>query len=336
MESEFLTRLLDVSAAAAPGTAWILIVALLIDWVVGDPPWLYRFVPHPVVLIGKLIGFLDRKLNRETRAQTDRHIRGAIAVVVTVGIAALVGWGVQDVARKIPHGWLIEAAFAGVLIAARDLWREVGRVRRALVKEGLEAGRVAVGRIVGRDPKSLDKHGVARAAVESLSENFADGVVAPAFWFLLFGLPGLCAYKAINTLDSMIGYKSEKYKAFGYVAAKLDDAANWIPARLSAVLTLIAAIPMPDVDPHGGWSAIKRDAGKHKSPNAGWPEAAFAGALGLALGGPRHYPGVGNVGVWIGDGKARLEPKDIARACRLFVGANIIMLLAVFAAAVLG
>lgn len=335
MNADALTRLADASAAAIPDPATLLLLALITDWLIGDPAWLYRIVPHPVVLIGRLIGFLDKKLNRASRPALDRHVRGGVTVILVVGTAATTGWVLSDLARSLPHGWLIEAVLAGILIAARDLWREVGKVAKALKDDGLDAGRAAVGRIVGRDPKSLDKHGVARAAVESLSENFADGVVAPAFWFLLLGLPGIFAYKAINTLDSMIGYKSEKYREFGYVAAKLDDVANWIPARLSALLTLVAAIPMPGADPHAAWAVIRRDAGTHKSPNAGWPEAAFAGALGLALGGPRHYPGVGQVGVWIGDGKARLLPRDISRARRLFIGANLVMLIVLLVAAIL-
>jgi adenosylcobinamide-phosphate synthase len=196
------------------------------------------------------------------------------------------------------------------------------------VAQGLErslaSGRRAVARIVGRDPLRLDRHGVARAAIESTAENFADGVLAPLFWGLLLGLPGMLAYKAINTQDSMIGHRSERYRHFGRVAARLDDLANWLPARLAALLLLAAALPLRGATPAEGWRALWRDAPHHRSPNAGRPEAAMAGCLGLRLAGPRHYAGEPVQDAWMGAGRATATPADIARALQLLTAATLL------------
>jgi adenosylcobinamide-phosphate synthase len=191
--------------------------------------------------------------------------------------------------------------------------------------------------IVGRDPASLDAHGVARAAIESTAENLADGVVAPLFWGVLFGLPGMAAYKAINTLDSMIGHRSPRYVHFGRFAARLDDVANWLPARLSALLILGAALCLPGMTPGAGWRAIWRDGSRHRSVNAGWPEAAMAGALGLRLAGPRRYAGELVEDAWMGDGRPAATPADIRRGLRLLIfaygfAASLLILLALFVA----
>jgi adenosylcobinamide-phosphate synthase len=180
--------------------------------------------------------------------------------------------------------------------------------------EGLEPARRAVSMIVGRDPESLDEHAIGRAAIESAAENFSDGVTAPLFWGLLFGLPGILGYKAVNTLDSMIGHKSPRYLEFGWAAARLDDLVNLPASRLSAVLVWFAALVMPGASATDAWCAVRRDARRHRSPNAGWPEAAFAGALGIRLAGPRTYGGVPSVGYWIGDGRADLSASDVRRA----------------------
>ena len=189
---------------------------------------------------------------------------------------------------------------------------------KALADGGLEPGRAAVARIVGRDPQSLDAHGVARAAIESLAENFADGVVAPIFWYVLLGLPGLLVYKTVNTLDSMIGYRNDRYRAFGWASARLDDVLNLIPARLAGLILVLAAPFVPKGRPVAAMVTMVTESGHHRSPNSGWPEAAAAGALGLALGGPRKYPGLVVDEKWIGSGRARAEIADIHRALHLF------------------
>jgi len=221
-------------------------------------------------------------------------------------------------ARLVPYGWVGEILLAAMLLAQRSLFDHVHAVGKALETEGLEGGRRAVSRIVGRDPNSLDEHGVARAAVESLAENFSDGVVAPAFYYLLFGLPGLLVYKAVNTLDSMVGYRNATYIAFGWASARLDDVLNLIPARLSGLFFCLGAIIGAKANP---WRAVRtmlRDARNHRSPNSGWPESAMAGALGLALGGPRRYPGLVVEEPWMGDGRARLTAADVQLALHLF------------------
>ncbi|WP_259781518.1 adenosylcobinamide-phosphate synthase CbiB [Aestuariispira ectoiniformans] len=303
-------------------TAMILALALVLDWALGDMRWFYRFVPHPVVLIGRLIGILDKRLNRESRSSRNRMIRGAMVTAFVVLLCALIGWGLDRGLRQVPYGWGIEVFLVSILLAARSLFTHVGNVAKALKADGLEGGRKAVAHIVGRDPSQLDSHGVARAAVESLAENFADGVIAPAFWYLIFGLPGILAYKAINTLDSMIGYRNARYKDFGMAAARFDDLANWIPARLTGVLVCLAAALSPKSAPVQAARSMIRFAGKHASPNAGWPEGAMAGALDLALGGPRRYPGGISEAAWIGDGRARLTAGDIRAAQYVYAVAN--------------
>ncbi|MBL4720470.1 MAG: cobalamin biosynthesis protein CobD, partial [Alphaproteobacteria bacterium] len=221
-------------------------------------------------------------------------------------------------AEITPHGWLAELALVAILLAQRGLYIHVRNVAQALSEGGVVAGRAAVAHIVGRDVTKLDEHGVSRAAIETLAENFADGVAAPVFWFALLGLPGLCAYKAINTMDSMIGYKSPQYKNFGMTAARLDDAVNWIPARLSGVMLVLAAAFAPTANPARALQVLRTDAQNHDSPNAGWPEAAMAGALNVALGGPRTYGGGVEKSQWIGDGDARATVDDIRRALVVF------------------
>ena len=272
------------------------------------------------MLAGRAIAFFERKLNRPNRSDARaRRERGIVTVIVLVGGAAAIGWVIQALCRGRPFGALIEALMIGILIAQRSLFRPCrrrGAWRCAI--GGLAAGREAVSHIVGRDPARLDAHGVARAAIESLAENFSDGVVAPVFWYLLCGLPGLFAYKMANTLDSMIGHRSARYRDFGWAAARFDDLLNLVPARLSGLLLAAAALFAGKARPARGVAAMLRDARKHRSPNAGWPEAAMAGALGLALAGPRHYAEGIVADPWLGDGTARATTADIGRALRLY------------------
>jgi len=293
------------------------VVAMAIDWLVGDPAWLWRG-RHPVMLLGGLIAWLEHRLNRPEATERARRWRGALSVALVVGCATLVGGLFAWLTAATRYGWLAELALVAVLIAQRDLFDHVRAVGRALARDGLAGARVAVARIVGRDPDSLDHHGVLRAAIESLAENFSDGVIAPLVWYLLLGPVGLCAYKAINTLDSMQGHRSERFLAYGMVAARLDDAANLVPARLSALLLALAALFLPGAKPLAALTTAWREAGKHRSPNAGWPEAAIAGALDLALAGPRRYHGVYVTDDWIGTGRARTRPSDLRRALALF------------------
>jgi adenosylcobinamide-phosphate synthase len=298
--------------------ALLLLLALALDAVAGDFRPVFRLVPHPVALVGRLIAVLDRKLNRADRSEVTRRLRGLLVALSIAALAFAAGWIVHRVAAGYAAGWIVELLLVAILVAQRSLRDHVAAVDRALESDGLAAGRRAVAHIVGRDPESLDEYAVRRAAVESLFENFADGVVAPVFWYALLGLPGLCALKAINTLDSMIGHRSERYRAFGEAAARLDTAVMLIPARLAGAIVALAAASVPGGNPFAGLRMMWRDAAKHRSMNAGWPEAAAAGALGLALAGPRRYGATMVDDPWIGDGRARLTHDDVARALRLF------------------
>jgi adenosylcobinamide-phosphate synthase len=285
---------------------------------------LFRFVPHPVVVIGGVIASLERRLNRESRSRGARRARGALVVLVVVGLAALCGWLLMLLARHWRWGWAIEILTIGVLVAQRSLYDHVFAVCKALESGGIGAGRAAVSQIVGRDPNSLDEYAVARAGIESLFENFSDGVVAPALWYLLLGLPGLLAYKAINTLDSMIGHCSPRYLDFGAFAARLDTVVNFVPARLSGLIVAVAATVVPQGSPAAAFKTMLRDSRKHRSVNAGWPEGAAAGALGIALAGPRRYGADVVNDPWIGDGRARVTTLDMRRALYLFIAACLV------------
>ncbi len=301
----------------------LLLVALMLDGYFGDAPLLFRYVKHPVVVVGDLIGVLDRKLNRRTRSDANRTVRGALLVIVVTGFAGGVGVGIAWFGQTHPWGWPFELLLVMSLLAGRSLYDHVKAVARGLAAN-LEQARDAVGHIVGRDPAGLDAHGVARAAIESAAENFCDGVVAPVFWYLLFGLPGLCVYKAVNTMDSMIGYRNARYAAFGMAAARLDDVLNIIPARLAGLFLVFAAVFTPKARPGAALATMLRDAGKHRSMNAGWTEAAMAGALNLALAGPRRYATRTVNDPWIGDGSARATVGDVNRALYLYAVANLI------------
>lgn len=308
----------------APPALFILFLALIIDAALGEMRPLFRLIPHPVVALGRLISALDKRLNRPERSDRARWWRGVLSWLVVAGLAAGLGWGIAFMARALPHAWIIEAFVAAVLMAQKSLFSHVDDVARALQHQGLEAGRYAVSMIVGRDPQSLDEHGVARAAIESLAENFSDAVVAPAFWYVLFGLPGLAAYKAINTMDSMLGHRNARYLKFGWASARMDDLANLLPARLSGLILVLAACFTAKANPWRALITMMRDARHHKSPNSGWPEAAMAGALDLALGGPRKYPGLVVEEKWMGSGRARAGVADMDRALYLFSAACLI------------
>ena len=285
--------------------------------------------------VGGLIGWLDRRLNREEDAPGRRRMAGLLAASVIVVAAALAGWLAQEL---LGSGWpgLLAASFLGSsLIAQRSLASHVKAVADALDAGGVEAGRRAVSMIVGRDPQSLDEAAVCRAAIESLAENFSDGVVAPAFWLGAGGLAGGAAYKAANTADSMIGHRTPRHQDFGWAAARFDDLINLPASRLTALLVVAASVLVPGADAGGAWRAVRRDAGRHRSPNAGRPEAAMAGALGLALAGPRSYGGTIVEDAYMGDGGRRAATaQDIRRALRLYWTADGVLIAMAAAAAV--
>ncbi len=281
-------------------TAGILVGALLLDAIFGEPRWLWQRVPHPAVLMGKLIGRADRDYN----TGINRKAKGVIVVIALVLAAWILG------AILNLFGWLPQMLLAAVLLAQRSLVEHVQAVGDGL-RLSLGDGRMMVGRIVSRDTKTMDQSAVARSAIESGAENLSDGVMAPAFWFLIGGLPGLLIYKIVNTADSMIGYKTERHKDFGWAAARLDDVLNWVPARLTALLIAATHAGL------GQWQAIKTDAKLHRSPNAGWPESAMARALDVAVAGPRSYDGVMQDFPFVNpQGRKLLEADDVDACCR--------------------
>ena len=299
----------------------ILLLALAIDLAFGDMAIVFRILPHPVAIVGQAIGFFDRRLNRAGRSDAARRFRGAIAVVVLVGAAAALGWAIAEYLRIVHYAWAIEALLVALLLAQRSLFEQVAAAGKALAADGLSGGRAAVEKITGRDPESLDEYGVARAAIEALFAKFSTGVIAPGFWYLLLGLPGIFAYAVAKTLAGMIGHRSPRYLAFGWAAARLDNALAWIPARLSALLIWLAALVLPGARAGAAIRTTLADAGKHRSPNAGWPQAAAAGALGLALGGPRRILGTAMNERWLGAGRARVTLIDIGAALKLYLAA---------------
>jgi len=303
----------------------------VIEATVGYPDWLLRAIGHPVIWIGGLIGTLDRLLNHERRSNASRRWAGAIALLIVIFVVAVVAFAIERSLLLLPGGIVIAALVASTLVAQRSLYDHVERVAAALERGGVAAGRAAVAHIVGRDPDALDEAGVARAAIESLAENFADGIVAPAFWLALGGLPGGAVYKAINTADSMIGHRTPRHEAFGFAAARLDDLINLPASRLTALLIIAATAVTRDASSGAAWRAVLRDAPRHRSPNAGYPEAAMAGALGLALAGPRIYGGVEVTDAFMGDGRRQAAAADIRAALTLYIRADA-MLIALVAA----
>lgn len=306
---------------------------MLIELAAGYPQALVRAIGHPVTWIGTLIALLDRSLNRATDTPEHRRRAGIVAAVIVCLIVGVVAFVVQRELVRLPFGIFLAALAASALIAQRSLHRHVADVALALEKDGLDPGRRAVARIVGRDTGVLDEAGVARAAIESLAENFSDGVVAPVLWMIIGGLPGAALYKAINTADSMIGHRTPRHEAFGWAAARLDDLINLPASRLSAVLIVAAAALSGDATVAAAWQAVVRDAPKHRSPNAGYPEAAMAGALGLALAGPRLYGGVEVDDATLGQGRRDASAADIRRALALYRRADAILLALVAALA---
>lgn len=311
------------------------LLALLIEATVGYPTPLFRAIGHPVTWIGAAIGTLEHRFNRPAASPRLRRAAGVAVLAIVVGSAAVVAFSIERMLLSLPFGTLAVALLASTLIAQRSLHDHVARVACALDEEGLCGGRAAVAHIVGRDPVALDEADVARAAIESLAENFSDGVVAPVFWTAVGGLGAGVAYKAINTADSMVGHRSDRFAAFGWAAARLDDFVNLPASRLAALLLIVAAGLTRGVSMAASWRAVRRDARQHRSPNAGYPEAAVAGALGLALAGPRTYGGVVIDDALMGKGRRAATVADIRAALALYRRADALLIALVALVAVL-
>lgn len=298
--------------------AAMMLLACLIDTAIGWPAWLYARIGHPVTWIGALTVRLEAQWNRGT--PPERLRKGALATGLVVGSVALLALVVH---LALPAGWtgvLLGGLLAWPFVALRAMHDHVADVAAPLAEGDLNAARQAVSMIVGRDPAQLDDAGVARAALESLAENTSDGIVAPVVWGCIAGLPGIAAYKAINTLDSMIGHRNDRYAQFGKVAARLDDLVNLLPARLSGVLFALVS-PRPGASLRVMW----RDARHHRSPNAGWPEAAMAAALGVRLSGPRRYGDRVADEPWLNGDAPDPRGRDIKRGLALYTRAMVVM-----------
>jgi adenosylcobinamide-phosphate synthase len=302
------------------GFAGAMAVAMSMDALLGWPDPLFARIGHPVTWLGRLIDFLDGDWNRSSVSAGVRRAAGAAAALIVIALAAAVALAIQS---SLVSEWsriFVAGVLAWPLVALRSLYDHVAAVALALQSGNIETARLAVARIVGRDPSSLDEAGIARAAIESLAENASDGVVAPVFWGALFGLPGIVGYKAINTLDSMIGHRTIRHQAFGWAAARIDDLANFVPARLTGFLFAVVA-----QFPSAAWSCMARDARRHRSMNAGWPEAAMAGALGVRLSGPRVYQGSVAEEPWLNGGARDPRAEDILAGLKLYRRAMILL-----------
>jgi adenosylcobinamide-phosphate synthase len=302
------------------GFAGAMAVAMAVDALVGWPSWLFARIGHPVTWLGRLIAAIDSAWNRPSDPPALRRAAGIAGALVVIAMAVALGWGIQSL---LGLGWL-QIALVGVLawplVALRSLHDHVAAVAKPLQAGDVAGAREAVSRIVGRDPAALDESGIARATIESLAENASDGIVAPVFWGALFGLPGIVGYKAINTLDSMIGHRTEQHEAFGWAAARIDDVANFIPARLTGFLFVLLAPRRTEA-----LSCMTRDARRHRSPNAGWPEAAMAGALGVRLSGPRIYQGSVTNEPWLNEAARDPLAADIAHALAVYRRAMLLL-----------
>jgi adenosylcobinamide-phosphate synthase len=313
-------------------TLYVLLFALILDRALGDPDGAWRRVPHPVVLFGKAVSFFEAHFNRKGLNDRDRRAYGMMTILALLIGSIIVGLLLTRLfAFAGIFGILLEIVIVAVLLAQKSLADHVSAVAQGLRKDGIAGGRRAVAMVVGRDPNTLDREGVCRAAIETLAENFSDGVVAPAFYYAIFGLPGLLAYKMLNTADSMIGHKTPRYRHFGWASARLDDFANWPAARLSALFIAIGSWYR-----RGRLSARKsagvalRDHGLHRSPNSGWPESAMAGSLDIALAGPRSYAGEQVMEPMQNSaGRKNIGPTDIDMAIEVFWAACTVLTLAV-------
>jgi adenosylcobinamide-phosphate synthase len=304
-----------------PFTLPLALAALIIEALVGYPAPLYRAIGHPVTWMGRWLAWLEAGLNRADLGFATRRAAGVVALCLYLALVALIAWAATRLCVSAGAlGFAALALLAASLPAQRSLAMHVSAVAEGL-DACLDEGRRAVAKIVGRNPDVLDEAGVARAAIESLAENFSDGVVAPIFWTACGGLVGGALYKALNTADSMIGHRNERYEAFGWGAARLDDLVNLPASRLAALWLILAALLTPGASARDAARAAWRDAPRHRSPNAGWPEAAMAGALGLKLAGPRVYGETLVDDAFMGEGRREADAADIRRALRLFTRA---------------
>ncbi|MGB1360791.1 MAG: adenosylcobinamide-phosphate synthase CbiB [Alphaproteobacteria bacterium] len=302
----------------------IVSIALFIDTFIPDFSFVWKYVKHPVVILGSLISVLEKLLYNQSK------FNGGLLWVIIISIWGCLGFIVESFLSQYDiWGMIINGIIVVITIASFALKHAVKKVMVNLDKNNITKARHFVSHLCSRDTTKMKADECGRSALESLSENFSDGVIAPVFYYCLFGLTGLFVYKAINTLDSMVGYKSDKYKNFGFISAKMDDVANYIPARLSMVFVVLGSLFNGKTNTASAINTVVKFAHTHKSPNAGYPESAFAGALKIAIGGKRHYAGIGTVEIWIGDGNKNVGSTDIYNGIKLFNSSIIITIITI-------
>jgi adenosylcobinamide-phosphate synthase len=299
----------------------ILVLAIVLDMSVGDPDWIWRKLPHPVVFFGKIISTLDRHLNRIRDNRRMRKRFGILALIIMLALVLIIGVVLSSVFRQFGViGFVIEVIIVAMLIAQKSMSDHIKNIIAPLSSGDIKGARYAVSMIVGRQTSEMNASDVTRSSIESLAENFSDGVVAPIFWYALLGLPGILMYKMLNTADSMIGHKTVEYEDFGWASAKLDDLANWLPARLSSLLIAVSALILigPKSFKNVIWTVLNNSS-LHRSPNAGWPETAMAGALGIVLSGPRIYGQQTSPELYLNPtGRLDLTHLDLEKAINVF------------------
>ena len=332
-DTDLMISAVMTSAAMISAGALVMAIGLICEAIWGWPDRLYRAIGHPVSWLGRLITACDRVLNQQSWSDFIRKSAGIVTLILCVGVSIGLGCLVQWMLPDGPLGWIGAGIIASSLIAGKSLSDHVGAVATPLASGQLAEARDAVSMIVGRNPEHLDETGISRASIESLAENTSDGVVAPIFWGVLFGLPGLAGYKAVNTLDSMIGYRNDRYQHFGWASARCDDVLNLIPARLTGLIFCLMALVFSG---RGGTSfqIMRQDASRHRSPNAGWPEAAMAGALDISLSGPRIYNDRTTDEPFIHENGSAPMAEDISRALVLYRRSMIALLLCLTGGAV--
>jgi len=296
----------------------MILFAWAIEVSIGWPERIFKIIKHPVVWIGGLISILDRTLNHTHLPHVIRYMAGVFATFIVVGFTAAIAYGLHLILPETEIGFSLEAIIISSLIASRSLYEHVSDVAKPMRVGDIDNSRKAISKIVGRDPSQLDSPAIARASLESMAENSSDGVIAPLFYGLIFGLPGIAAYKAVNTLDSMIGHRNARYLAFGGFAARLDDVVNFVPARLTGLLFSLSSLSIVSL------KTMLRDARRHRSPNAGWPESAVAGALGVRLSGPRRYGDEIRQEPWLNREAPDPLPTDIECGLGLYIRAMIL------------
>jgi adenosylcobinamide-phosphate synthase len=302
----------------------VLLAALLLDAVLAGIPGLRQAFRVPEAALGAMMSWFDRRLNRARRSVASRVVRGTVGVLIIATLAFAAGYLIADLARSAPYGWIAEIVVVAALLAQRSAFDAARRVARMLKTRGVEVGRETLARSAPYDTGALDENAVARGAIEGCAERFCDGVIGPALWYLVLGLPGIFVYRAISAAARRVGHATPHYAAFGAATTWLDKLANIAPAPVAGMILTIAAAFVPGANPLRALSTMARDSRNRGAPGAGWTESAVAGALGLSLAGPRRYRGEVVRGPWIGDGRARATPADITRAVYLFAVACLI------------